>query len=66
MSPETTSGKILAAVIIALLLIITIGGIIIWSRYEQGDPVEISHPTSEIRKGTIYISGSAGILPFYL
>ena len=65
MSPETTSGKILAAVFIALLLIITIGGIIIWSRYEQGDPVEISHPTSEIRKGTIYIGGVVDLPGYY-
>ncbi|UCC17670.1 MAG: helix-hairpin-helix domain-containing protein [Dehalococcoidales bacterium] len=65
MSTEVTSGKIVAAVVIILLLIITGGGIIIWSRYEQVNPVEISHPASEIWKGTLYIGGSVNLPGFY-
>ncbi|OGN88482.1 MAG: hypothetical protein A2158_08180 [Chloroflexi bacterium RBG_13_46_14] len=65
MYTETTSRKILPAAVILLVLIITIGGIIIWSRYEQGDPVEISHPASEIWDGTVYIGGAVNLPGYY-
>ena len=65
MSSGVTSGKILALVIILFLFIIIVGGIIIWSRYEQGDPVEISYPTNEIWNGTIYIGGAVNLPGYY-
>ena len=65
MSTETSSGKILWAVIVFLLLIITIGGIIIWLRYEQGDPVEITYPISKTWNGTIYIGGAVNLPRYY-
>ena len=65
MFTQTTAKKIYVAVVILLVLIITIGGIIIWSKYEQGDRVEISHPTSEIWEGTIYIGGAVNLPGYY-
>ncbi len=62
---ETTSGKILSAVIIMLMLIIVIGGIFVWSRYEPGNPVEITHPANEIWNGTIYIGGAVNLPGYY-
>ena len=65
MSTQTTARTIYVAVVILLILIITIGGIIIWSRYEQYNQVEISHPTSEIWEGTIYIGGAVKLPGYY-
>ena len=65
MSTETTSAKILPIIIISFLLIISISGIIIWLKYEQGDPLEIYHPTSEKWDGTIYIGGAVHLPGYY-
>ncbi|UCD09569.1 MAG: helix-hairpin-helix domain-containing protein [Dehalococcoidales bacterium] len=65
MITQTTTRKIYVAVVILLVLIITIGGIIIWSKYEQGDQVEISDPVSEIWEGTIYIGGAVNLPGYY-
>ena len=46
-------------------MIITIGGTIIWLKYEPGDQLEISHPASEIWEGTIYIGGSVNLPGYY-
>ena len=48
-----------------LVLAITAGGIIIWSRYESGEPVAITHPTGKTWNGTIYISGAVNLPGYY-
>ena len=65
MFSETTLRKIFVATVILLMLIITTGGVIIWSRYEPGDPVEIIHPTAQIWEGTIYIDGVVNLPGYY-
>ncbi len=65
MLTEITSKKIIVVIIILLVLIVATGGIIIWSRYEEGDPVEISHPAGKIWEGTIYIGGVINLPGYY-
>jgi competence protein ComEA len=65
LSTQITSGKLLTAVIIFLLLIITISGIIIWLRYQRGDPVIISYSTTENWDGTIFIGGGVNLPGYY-
>jgi competence protein ComEA len=62
---ETTLRKIFIASVILLVLIITTGGFIIWSRYEPGDPVEIIHQTEKTWDGTIYIGGVVNLPGYY-
>lgn len=53
--------------LIILLVIITIGGLVIWLRYNPGRPVEISMPSSPSFQGTIYLGGAVtnpGLYPF--
>jgi len=54
--------------IIILLVVITVtGGIVAWSRYSPGKPVEISLPRGQEQQGMIYIGGNAtnpGFYPF--
>ena len=53
-------------IIILLVAIIIIGGIVVWSRYSPGQPIEISIPTSQEVRGGIYIGGavtSPGLYP---
>jgi competence protein ComEA len=47
------------------VLIIIAGGVIIWSRYEPGEPVEIIHPTKKTWDGTIYIGGVVNLPGYY-
>ncbi len=65
MSTEAASGKILWVVVFILLLVIIAGGIILWSRYEPGEPVEISQPAGESWSGIIYICGTVGLPGYY-
>ena len=65
MFSETTSRKILVSAVILLVLIITAGGIIIWSRYESGEPVEIIHPIKKTWNGIIYIGGEVNLPGYY-
>ncbi|MBN2075525.1 MAG: ComEA family DNA-binding protein [Dehalococcoidales bacterium] len=62
---EATSRKIVPVIVILCVLLTSIGGIIIWSRYERGDPVEISPSTSETWIGTIYIGGAVNAPGYY-
>ena len=54
--------------IIILLVVITVtGGIVAWSRYSPGKPVEISLPPGQEQQGMIYIGGNVtnpGFYPF--
>ncbi len=54
--------------IIILLVVITVtGGIVAWSRYSPGKPVEISLPPGQEQQGMIYIGGNVttpGLYPF--
>ena len=52
--------------IILLVAIITVASIVIWSRYSQNQPVEISIVPSPELQGEIYISGEVNNPGFYL
>lgn len=52
-------------VIVFLIVITIVGGIVIWSRYSPGQPVEISIPSDEARPGRIYLGGSVTNPGFY-
>lgn len=52
-------------VIILLVAIITIGGIVIWSRYSPSQPIEIFIPQSQELQGRIYIGGAVNSPGFY-
>ncbi len=52
---------------ILLVAIIVIGGIVAWSRYSPGQPIEISTPPDQELPGSIYIGGAVtnpGFYPF--
>lgn len=52
---------------VILAVIIAIGGLVIWLRYNPSRPVEISLPPSPGFKGTIYLGGAVtnpGLYPF--
>lgn len=52
---------------VILLVIIVIGGLVIWLRYNPSRPVEISLSTVPIREGIIYLGGAVenpGLYPF--
>ena len=57
--------KIWALVIGFLVIIIVIGGIVIWSRYTPASPVEISIPQPQQWLGKIYIDGAVNSPGFY-
>ena len=52
--------------IIFLVVITIIGGIVAWSRYSPGQPVEISMPQGEEWQGSIYIVGAVNAPGSYL
>ncbi len=52
---------------IVLVVIIVIGGLVIWLRYNPSRPVEISLSTLPAHQGTIYLGGAVvnpGLYPF--
>lgn len=52
---------------VILVVIIVIGGLVIWLRYSPSRPVEISLPSEPTQQGTIYLGGavvSPGLYPF--
>ncbi len=51
--------------IILLVVIITIGSIVIWSRFSGSQPIEISTPTAQELQGRIYIGGAVSNPGFY-
>jgi len=65
----TTSkfSKYWTLIIILLVAIIAIGGIVVWSRYSQSQPIEISisKPPSQELQGEIYIGGAVISSGFY-
>jgi len=48
-----------------LVAIIVIGGIVVWSRYSGGQPIEIAQSPSQELDGEIYISGAITSPGFY-
>ena len=50
---------------ILLVVIIAIGGIVAWSRYNRSQPIEISIPTAQELQGEIYIGGAVSNPGFY-
>ena len=52
-------------VTLILVAIIVIGGIVVWSRYSGGQPVEIAQSPSQELDGEIYISGAITSPGFY-
>lgn len=65
MFSETTLRNIFVVAVILLVLIITTGGVIIWSRHEPGAPVEVIHPAGKTWDGTIYIGGAVNLPGYY-
>ncbi len=51
--------------VILLAAAIVIGGIVAWSRYSPGQPVEISIPPTQEFQGMIYIGGNVNNPGFY-
>ena len=51
--------------IILLVAIITIGSIVIWSRYSRSQPIEISISPAQELQGEIYIGGAVNNPGFY-
>ena len=52
---------------VILVVIIIIGGLVVWLRYNPGRPLEISLPSRLTHQGTIYLGGavvSPGLYPF--
>ena len=62
---EAASRKLIPIVAILFVLIIALSGIIIWSRFEQGEPVEIVCSTRNTWNGTIYIDGEVNLPGYY-
>ena len=61
------ANKYWTLITILLVAIIVVGGVVVWSRYCPGQPVEISIPPGQEVQGRIYIGGavnSPGSYPF--
>ena len=58
-------GQYWTLITILLIAIIAIGGIVAWSRYSRGQPVEISIPAAQELQGEIYIGGAVNNPGFY-
>jgi len=68
MNSERTTGKIWNWVIAILVVAIFLGGLVIWSKYQPAEPVEISIPPQPGLQGDIQISGAVrnpGIYPVW-
>ncbi len=50
---------------VLLVAIIIIGGIVAWSRYSPGQPIEISMPQGQEWQGRVYIGGNITAPGFY-
>jgi competence protein ComEA len=51
--------------IILLIIAIVTGGVIVWARYHQPEPIEISLPPSPQFQGEVYIGGAVSNPGFY-
>lgn len=63
----TRFNKLWAAVILFFIIVIVVGSIFIWSKYNRSQPVEITIPPSPEVSGQISIDGAVnvpGIYPF--
>ncbi|MFC1928067.1 helix-hairpin-helix domain-containing protein [Chloroflexota bacterium] len=54
------------SLIILLIAIIVIGGVVTWSRYSPGQPVEISISQGQEWQGELYLGGAVANPGFYL
>lgn len=52
-------------IIILLVVIIAIGGTVVWSRYSGSQPIEISIPSGQEWQGRIHIGGAVNNPGFY-
>ena len=62
-----TTSKLWTLIAIFLVAIIVVGGIVVWSRCSQGEPLEISEPPAQSSQGRVYIGGAVinpGFYPF--
>ena len=63
-----TTGKLTnywTPIFILLIAIITVGGTVVWAKYSQGQPIEISIPSTPELPGEIYIGGAISNPGFY-
>lgn len=58
MKSGMTAGKFWNWIILFLVIAILLGALVIWSKYEPAEPVEISIPTPPKLQGEIEISGA--------
>ncbi len=61
----TRSNKFWAAVILFLIIVIVVGSIFIWSKYNRSQPVEITLPPSPEISGQISVTGAVNVPGIY-
>ena len=61
----TKSNKYWALIIVLLIVIIVSGSLVIWSKYRQSQPIEISISPGQEIQGEIYIDGAVNNPGFY-
>ena len=61
----TKSNKYWALIIFLLIVIIVSGSLVIWSKYRQSQPIEISISPAQELQGEIYIGGAVNNPGFY-
>ncbi len=62
---ESKLSRFWTLIIVLLVAIISIGGIVAWSRYSPGQPIEIFIPQVQEWQGRIYIGGNVTSPGFY-
>ncbi len=61
----TRSNKFWTAVSLLLIMVVLVGSILIWSKYSQNQPVEITLPPSPEINGQIAVSGAVNVPGIY-
>ncbi len=62
----TGSNKFWAVVILFLIIVIAVGSIFIWSKYNRSQPIEITIPPSPEISGQITVTGAVNVPGVYL
>jgi competence protein ComEA len=63
--PASKLNQYWTLIIVFLVAIIIIGGIVVWTRYSPGQPIEISMPPDPELQGEVYIGGAVANPGFY-
>jgi competence protein ComEA len=62
---EGQSGRFLFVFLACLAVIIITGGMIAWSRYEPGEPLDIYRTNEKTWDGTVYVGGAVNLPGYY-